>query len=67
MLVLSRKVGEQIVVGNNVIITVTRIQGDKVRIGVEAPANIPVHRSEVLARVNDKAEAVTLPLLQPTA
>ena len=47
MLVLSRKRDEQIVVGENVIITIVEIRGDKVRLGIEAPPHIPVHRSEV--------------------
>lgn len=47
MLVLSRKRDQQIVVGDNVVITVIEIRGDKVRLGIEAPAQVPVHRSEV--------------------
>jgi len=47
MLVLSRKRDQQIVVGDNVVITIVEIRGDKVRLGIEAPAHVPVHRSEV--------------------
>jgi carbon storage regulator len=47
MLVLSRHEGEEIVIGDDVVITVVAIRGDKVRIGVAADANIPVHRMEV--------------------
>lgn len=47
MLVLSRKVGERIVVGDNVTITVVDVRGDKIRLGIEAPKEIPVHRQEV--------------------
>lgn len=47
MLVLSRKRDEQIVIGENVVITIVEIRGDKVRLGIEAPAHVPVHRSEV--------------------
>jgi len=47
MLVLSRKRDEQIVVGENVVITIIEIRGDKVRLGIEAPHHVPVHRSEV--------------------
>lgn len=47
MLVLSRNKGEQIVVADNVVITVVEIRGDKVRLGVEAPKEVPVHRKEV--------------------
>jgi carbon storage regulator len=47
MLVLSRKTGEQIVIGDNITVTVIRIQGTQVRLGISAPASIPVHRREV--------------------
>lgn len=47
MLVLSRKKGEQIVVNDEITIVVVEIRGDKVRIGVEAPKSVPVHRKEV--------------------
>ncbi len=47
MLVLSRKKNQQIVIDENVVITVVQIRGDKVRLGIEAPKDIPVHRREV--------------------
>ena len=47
MLVLSRKKNESIVINNNITIVVVEIRGDKVRLGVEAPKEIPVHRHEV--------------------
>lgn len=47
MLVLSRKRDESIIIGDNVRITVVDIRGDKVRLGVDAPKEIPVHRCEV--------------------
>ncbi len=47
MLVLSRKLNEQIVIAENIVITVVEIRGDKVRLGIEAPKNVPVHRQEV--------------------
>lgn len=46
MLVLSRHRDEQIVINNNVVITVVEIRRDKVRLGIEAPQEIPVHRRE---------------------
>ena len=48
MLVLSRKRDERIVIGDNIIITVVEVRGDKVRLGIEAPTEVPVHRQEVL-------------------
>jgi carbon storage regulator len=47
MLVLSRKKNESIVINDNITITVVEIRGDKVRLGVEAPKEVPVHRNEV--------------------
>ena len=47
MLVLSRRKDESIMIGNNIKITVTDVRGDKVRLGVEAPADVTVHRQEV--------------------
>ena len=47
MLVLSRKKDEQIVINENIVITIVDIRGDKVRLGVEAPKEVPVHRREV--------------------
>jgi len=47
MLVLSRKKSEQILIGDNVVVTVVDIRGDKVRLGVECPKEVPAHRREV--------------------
>jgi len=47
MLVLSRQRDESIVIGENVVVTIVDIRGDKVRLGIEAPGEIPVHRREV--------------------
>jgi carbon storage regulator len=51
MLVLSRKKNESIVVDENIVITVIEIRGDKVRLGIQAPREIPIHRSEVHAAI----------------
>lgn len=47
MLVLSRKPGESIVIGDGIKLTVLDVQGSKVRIGVDAPRDVPVHRQEI--------------------
>ena len=47
MLILSRKQNEQLVIGDDIVISVVEIRGDKVRLGVEAPCDVPVHRREV--------------------
>lgn len=49
MLVLSRKAGQSIQIGDNITITVTRIGGNQVRLGIEAPMETPVRRSEIVA------------------
>jgi carbon storage regulator len=57
MLVLSRKPGESIVIDQQITIRVIEIRGDRVRLGIEAPREVPVHRSELLERL-EKAVAV---------
>jgi carbon storage regulator len=47
MLVLSRQRDQSIIIGDNIVITVVDIRGDKVRLGIDAPTEIPVHRREV--------------------
>jgi carbon storage regulator len=47
MLVLSRKADERIVIGDNIVITIVNIRGDKVRIGIDAPKDVAVDRQEV--------------------
>lgn len=47
MLVLSRQRDESIMIGDNIVVTIVDIRGDKVRLGIEAPTEIPVHRQEV--------------------
>jgi len=47
VLVLSRKRNEQIVIDDRIVVTVLQIRGDRVRVGIEAPKDVPVHRKEV--------------------
>jgi len=56
MLVLSRKKNEQIVIGDGIVITIVDVRSDKVRIGIEAPADVPVHRHEVYLALQKQAE-----------
>jgi len=63
MLVLSRQKDQTIMIGDNIEITVVDIRGDKVRLGISAPTDIPVHRKEVyeaIQRENQAAANVTL-------
>jgi carbon storage regulator len=59
MLVLSRKKNESIVINNDITIVVVEIRGDKVRLGVDAPKEVPVHRREVYEAIkrNELAQA----------
>ena len=54
MLVLSRKKNESIVINNDIIVTVVEIRGDKVRLGIVAPKEVPVHRQEVYDAIHGK-------------
>jgi carbon storage regulator len=47
MLVLSRQRDESIIIGDNIVVTIVDIRGDKVRLGINAPSEIPVHRQEI--------------------
>ena len=61
MLVLSRQRDESIIIGDNVVVTIVDVRGDKVRLGIEAPIEIPVHRREVyeaIQRENHNASKV---------
>lgn len=61
MLVLSRQRDESIVIGDNVIVTIVDVRGDKVRLGIEAPREVPVHRREVyeaIQRENQQAAQI---------
>lgn len=58
MLVLSRKKNESIVINNDIRIVVVEIRGDKVRLGVEAPREVPVHRREVYEAIQRNLEDV---------
>jgi carbon storage regulator len=51
MLVLSRKIGEKIVVGKDVFITVLEVRGDTVKLGMEAPKHISIHREEIYQEI----------------
>jgi carbon storage regulator len=60
MLVLSRKKNETIIIDDHIVITVVEIRGDKVRLGIEAPKEIPIHRSEVHAAIHSE-QSTTIP------
>lgn len=56
MLVLSRKIGEKVVIGNGIVVTVLEVKGRQVRLGFQAPPNVPIWRGE-LAEFHDHVES----------
>lgn len=57
MLILTRRVGESLIIGDDVNVTVLGIKGNQVRIGVNAPRDVSVHREEIYQRIQQEAEA----------
>ncbi|HYW03776.1 MAG TPA: carbon storage regulator CsrA [Gammaproteobacteria bacterium] len=57
MLILTRRVGETVMVGDDVTITVLGVKGNQVRIGVNAPKNVSVHREEIYQRIKREQES----------
>jgi carbon storage regulator len=57
MLVLSRKCGETVVIGDGIMVTILAIHGERVKLGVVAPAEVPVHRQEVYQRIESSSSS----------
>lgn len=56
MLILTRRVGETVIIGNDVDITVLGVKGNQVRLGVKAPRDVSVHREEIYRRIKHEAQ-----------
>jgi carbon storage regulator len=54
MLILTRRVGETLMIGDNVTVTVLRVKGNQVRLGVNAPKDVSVHREEIFQRIQQE-------------
>lgn len=57
MLVLSRRIGESIVIGNEVVVRVIDVRGDQVRLGIDAPRDVQIHREEVFLELQKENES----------
>jgi carbon storage regulator len=51
MLVLTRRPGESVVIGNNIVVTVLEVRGEQIRLGIDAPRSVTVHREEIYRQV----------------
>ncbi len=67
MLVLSRRVGESVVIGDDVVVTVLEVRGDVIRVGVDAPRHVQVRRQELLAELEETNRAAASPSAERVA
>jgi carbon storage regulator len=61
MLVLSRRAGESVVLGEDITITILEVRGDVVRVGIDAPRSLKVHRAELLAQLEESNRQAASP------
>ena len=61
MLILTRRVGETVVIGNDVTVTVLGVKGNQVRVGINAPKNVAVHREEIFERIKREQQGESEP------
>lgn len=58
MLALSRKVGESIIINNNVELTILEVKGDQIKVGITAPKSVPIYRKEIFNQIKAENESV---------
>ena len=61
MLILTRRVGERLMIGDEVSVTVLGVKGNQVRIGVDAPSHVEIHREEIYDRIQSERRAAKVP------
>ena len=54
MLILTRRIGEKITIGEDIVATILSVKGNQVRVGIDAPKNVQVHREEIKKRIDDE-------------
>ncbi|HEY5646353.1 MAG TPA: carbon storage regulator CsrA [Pseudomonadales bacterium] len=67
MLILTRRVGEKLMIGDEVSVTILGVKGNQVRIGVQAPSTVSIHREEIYERIRDEEREVGRAGLQRSA
>ena len=65
MLILSRRVGESIIIGDNIEITIVDIKGNQIKVGIKAPSEIRVHRYEIYQKIQEENKLATESSIQP--
>ena len=59
MLALSRRIGESIIIDNNIVVTVIGVSGEQVKLGIQAPSHIKIYREEIQAQIREENKAAT--------
>lgn len=67
MLILTRRVGEKLMIGDEISVTILGVKGNQVRIGVQAPNTVAIHREEIYERIQDEERELRQAGLQRTA
>ena len=65
MLILTRRDGERVIIGHDIVVTVLGVKGSQVRLGIAAPKEVPVHREEIYARIQAEENARKRPERDP--
>jgi len=66
MLILTRRVGEKLIIGDDIIVTILSLKGNQIRVGIDAPREVKVHRQEVFDRIQKEKEREKLSVVPST-